>query len=174
MAEAAELQRKLLAAQSVDGGWGYRTGSSWTEPTAFALLALAAQEINGTPYERGCAWLKQKQRPDGGWPPRPSVEPSTCVTSLVLLALSEKDLGLGNYQRAIRWTVARIRPELATLERLISRIKGVPRSEEISGGSPWFPGTAAWIAPTIMSVLALSQEVRRNGAEQIKEHVDGA
>jgi squalene cyclase len=77
MAEAGELQRKLLEAQNADGGWGYENGSSWTEPTALALLALEAQQIKGSVYERARAWLRSKQRIDGGWSPGPSVNTST-------------------------------------------------------------------------------------------------
>jgi Prenyltransferase and squalene oxidase repeat len=173
MAEVEELQRKLLKAQNHDGGWGYETGSSWTEPTAFALLALEALPVKSTAYERGCVWLKHKQRKDGGWPPGPSVDISTWVTSLALLALSEENLGAGGYQRAIEWTLRQIRPELTRLERLLFRVRGLPRAEEISGGSPWFPGTAAWIAPTVMSVLALSGVARRNNDEQVSSRVRG-
>src|SRR4051812_14447145 len=115
MAEAAELQRRLLEAQNADGGWGYQDGSSWTEPTALALLALEAQQIKGSVSERARAWLHQKQRIDGGWPPGPSVNTSSWVTTLVLLALPEMDLASDDYQRAVDWTVGQIRPELTVL-----------------------------------------------------------
>jgi Prenyltransferase and squalene oxidase repeat len=172
MAEAAELQRKLLEAQNADGGWGYQNGSSWTEPTALALLALEAQQIKRSVYERACAWLRRKQRADGGWSPEPSVNTSTWVTSLVLLAVTEADLPSGDYQRAVDWTVRQIRPDLTGFERLISRMRGSPRLEEISGGSPWFPGTAAWIGPTVMSVVALSNAAQRKHGENLTSHID--
>jgi hypothetical protein len=172
MAEAAELQRKLLEAQNADGGWGYQNGSSCTEPTALALLALEAQQIKGSAFERACAWLGRKQRGDGGWSPKPSVDTSTWVTSLVLLALPEVNLHSRDYQRAVDWTVRQIRPELTGLERLISRMRGSPRIEETSGGSPWFPGTAAWIGPTVMSVVALSEAARRKRRENLTSHIN--
>jgi hypothetical protein len=173
MAEAEGLQRKLLRAQNADGGWGYQNGSSWTEPTALALLALDAQQIQGTAYERGCAWLQKKQDQDGGWSPVPWVDTSTWVTSLALLALSEVNFASSNCQRAVEWTVRQVAPELSPLERLILRMRGMPREEEARGGSPWFPGTAAWIAPTVMSVLALSEIARRTGDEKLENRVNG-
>src|SRR2546423_1767974 len=127
MAEAGELQRKLLEAQNADGGWGYQKGSSCTEPTTLALLALEAQQCKGSVYDRACAWLRTKQRLDGGWSPNPSVNTSTWVTSLVLLALPEMDLAAGNYQLAVNWTVRQIRPEPTALERFILRMRGLPR-----------------------------------------------
>jgi hypothetical protein len=170
-AGAAELQHKLLEAQNADGGWGYDRDSSWTEPTALALLALEAQGIKDRAYERGCGWLGRKQRSDGGWSPAPAVDISTWVTSLVLLALPEADLARGDYQRGIDWTVRQIRPELTGLARFVSRLRGSSRVAENGGGSPWFPGTAAWIGPTVMSVLALSEAVRRNSDEKLRRHI---
>jgi hypothetical protein len=172
MAEVEQLQQKLLQAQNSDGGWGYVSGSSWTEPTAFALLALETQAGKGAEYERGCVWLKQKQRTDGGWSPVPAVDISTWVTSLVLLALSDVESGSRAYQRAIEWTVRQIRPEPTPIERFALRMRGLPRAEETSGGSPWFPGTAAWIGPTAMSVLALSHCARRSGDGQLRSRAE--
>jgi len=174
MAGAAELQHKLLEEQNADGGWSYESGSSWTEPTAFALLALEAHGSKGGAYQRGCAWLSRKQGADGGWPPQPSVTTSTWVTSLVLVALPEADLASSDYQRGIEWTVRQIRPEVPLLERLISRMQGSPRIEETGGGSPWFPSTASWIGPTVMSVLALSEAARRNSDKKLTGYVTQA
>jgi Prenyltransferase and squalene oxidase repeat len=171
MAEAVELQHKLLEAQNADGGWGYDRDSSWTEPTAYALLALEAQHIKGGAYERGCAWLARKQRSDGGWSPAPSVDISTSVTSLVLLALPEAVLAAGDYQRGIDWTVRQIRPEPTGFARFVSLLRGSPRVEDNGGGSPWFPGTAAWIGPTVISVLALSEALRRNSDEKLRRTI---
>jgi len=45
----------LASKQNRDGGWPYVRGSSWTEPTAYAVLALlAAGETE--PAQRGLRW----------------------------------------------------------------------------------------------------------------------
>ncbi len=169
MAEGDELQRKLLESQNRDGGWGYKGGSSWVEPTALALLALEANQNKGSAYERGTTWLRQAQARDGGWPPNPRVSTSTWVTSLAILALSDTSFSSDMYRRGIEWTVRQVGPELSPIERIVLRLRGMPREEEARGGSPWFPGTAAWIAPTVMSVLALSDAALRNGSSELKD-----
>jgi squalene cyclase len=83
----------LLSRQNGDGGWGYRGTTSWTEPTCLALLALSAREGNAASVEaagRGRRWLESAYRKDGGWAPRPSVEESTWVTALAVLAGQER------------------------------------------------------------------------------------
>lgn len=153
-AEAGQLQQQLVKAQNPDGGWAYHQGNSWTEPTALALLALAAQRNMGPAYNCGRAWLLKTQRADGGWAPNPDVDASTCVTSLAVLALSDSEFETPGLARGVRWILEQENGETAALERIAFRLLGAS-PPKAPGGSPWFPGTAAWIAPSVMSVLAL-------------------
>ena len=151
-----QLQHQLVTAQNPDGGWGYLPGISWTEPTALAVLALAAYGGAGKEYEQGREWLQKTQNNDGGWAPNPHIVTSTWVTSLAVLALSENGLESSKLQRAVEWLLQQANAESGALTRLVLRAFGLA-PPKLPGGSPWFPGTAAWIAPTVMSVLALSR-----------------
>src|SRR6202161_3126536 len=52
----------IISLQNHDGGWPYRKGgSSWTEPTVFALLAQSAGESDPQSLERGFHWLRSVQ-----------------------------------------------------------------------------------------------------------------
>jgi hypothetical protein len=158
---AEALQRELLDRQNRDGGWGFQGATSWTEPTALALLALETSGYTGSAYSRGCAWLHSCQHPNGGWPPAPSVQMESAVTALAFLALSTASGRSPAQQRALRWLLGQIKPELNLLQRLASRIQGMPESELLQGGTPWTPGVAAWIAPTSMAALAFSDALRQ-------------
>ncbi len=188
MAEADALQQQLLAAQNSDGGWGYGTGSSWTEPTALALLALEAAGpamrwrgsevktsaewmVHGAPTVNTaqwaacqCAteWLVRSQRNDGGWAPQPAVDQSTWVSSIAALALPANGSTLPPHCRGISWVVRQVQPGEAPMERFLARLQGNRAGFRPPGGSSWFPGTAAWIAPTAMATLALLNETRKN------------
>jgi hypothetical protein len=156
MAEADELQHQLLVAQNADGGWPFRTGSSWTEPTALALLALESRDELGKARDRALSWLVGRQRADGGWAPNDTVQTSTWVTSLAVLALARAHEHAVRAQRAVGWVAGQMYPDVSAFQQFLSRVLGIG-PPKMPGSSPWFPGTAGWVAPTAMSILALSQ-----------------
>lgn len=145
----------LTSRQNADGGWPYRSGSSWTETTALALLALSVSDERGPQYQRGVNWLRAAQRPDGGWAPRASVDQSTWVTSFALL-LPPKDIGLDRHQRGVQWLLERTGEETTLLYRTRQLLLGITKpADEKWSGWPWFPGAAAWVSPTAAGLLAL-------------------
>lgn len=157
MAHADSDLGRLLACQGRDGGWGYRGGSSWTEPTAYALLALAAARHQGPSWRQGLEWLHRQQRSDGGWPPHPGVPQSTWVTALPLLLPAERP-ERWDTAKAIQWLLGQSGRESGGWRRLRQRLLGVPAEELIShAGWPFYPGTAAWVAPTAVTILALEK-----------------
>ena len=159
----------LRESQNPDGGWPYqRGGPSWTEPTAYALLALMAQGSVAEPVERGLRWLDAAQLPDGGWPPQPAVRQSTWVTAIAAL-LGPAALGGEAYRRGIVWIVEQTGQETKFLSRVRQFLTGNPPGDP---GWPWFPGTSAWVTPTALSMLALGKAARSAGSPQIRARLE--
>ena len=157
--------------QNRDGGWPYREGCSWTEPTVYAMLAQYAAGPSADSLERGFAWLRAVQRPDGGWPPLAAVPESTWVTALVALLPPER-LGRAAWGRAIDWLLHRTGQESTFLHRLILRLRGGEAGDSLEHhGWPWYPGTAAWVVPTAVSVLALGRAQCRQPSGAIAERL---
>jgi hypothetical protein len=151
--------QELLDRQNNDGGWSYRTvGGSWTEPTCYALLALAAGEVSSSDaVQRALQWLASRQRPDGGWAPRDGVDESTWVTALVLLLPPEQVLSIDR-NRASRWLLAQTGRESGVVHRLRLLLLGLGADpSQRFDGWPWYPGTAAWVVPTALTLLALER-----------------
>ncbi|MEO8053205.1 MAG: prenyltransferase/squalene oxidase repeat-containing protein [Acidobacteriota bacterium] len=155
----------LLGRQNADGGWSYFRGGSWTEPTCYALMALAA---SGRGHEvevrRGMEWLQRCQRPDGGFAPRESVRESTWVTALTLL-LPTPTGGSFDRPHAETWTVEQTGRESGWVFRLRLWMLGAGSSADSMSfdGWPWYPGAAAWVGPTALSILALQKMDKRGG-----------
>jgi hypothetical protein len=148
--------------QNRDGGWPYRPGGpSWTEPAAYALLALSADRSAGQTVERAVGWLRATQRPDGGWAPMPDVTHSTWVSAVVVL-LGPAMLGEASYRRAVGWLLEQTGEETSFLTRLRTFLSGnqMPPEQQFPGW-PWFPGASAWVTPTALSTLALAKAFRR-------------
>jgi hypothetical protein len=143
MAEVGELQRQLLASQNPDGGWPFLKGSSWTEPTALALLALRLHDYSPLVRQAAVSWLERRQNEDGGWRPTDAVPASTWVTSVAVLALPNAG------KQAGVWLSTHVYPK--------------------DGSSPWLPGSAGWVTPTATSILALSRLDHASFAFQIEQ-----
>jgi hypothetical protein len=155
--------QRLIEAQNPDGGWPYIRGPSWTEPTAYAVLAAQAageRLVAG----RGARWLRAAQRADGGWPPQLSVGRSTWVTALAAL-LPPELLGEEAHRRAILWLAGTSGAESALGYRLRQWLLGsAAPADQKHRGWPWMPGSAAWVGPTALAILALRHEELRRPA----------
>ena len=166
-----QSEKTLLAAQNPDGGWGYQGGSSWSEPAAYALLALDGQPEAAPAGDRARRFLAGNQRADGGFAPRSSVEESTWVTALAILAgAASGDAG----RRAVEWLVAESGEESTFLYRLRKWMNN-DRPQAMEEGLPgwsWYPGTAAWVVPTSLSILALEKIEHRHPDRRIRSRID--
>ena len=157
VAEATALQQQLYQEQNPDGGWGFHGGSSWTEPTALALLALSAQNAGDQVLlARGYQWLIGSQRHDGGWAPQSGVHVTTWVTSLAALALlqGERPAAL---PAAFDWLKGQVKAPDSPAQRLLKRLLNGSITPDVGAGCSWFPGTAAWLYPTAMAALTFSR-----------------
>jgi hypothetical protein len=151
------------ARQNGDGGWAYKRGCSWAEPTAFVLLAQSADEHDRASFRKGGEFLASLARPDGGWSPQPGVEESTWVTALTAL-LPEDAIAEQQRRQAIGWLRGKTGRESGWVYRLRQRLDG--NKEELPDGWPWFPGAAAWVIPTSLGILAFERAVRHGVTER--------
>ena len=160
----------LAARQNPDGGWPYLRGVSWTEPTVYAVLALLdAGERKSA--ERGFQWLRAARRSDGGWPPQPGVDEGCWVTALVALLPRER-LGDEHHRQAVEWLSGITGEQSTAIARFREWLRGNSASAEgADPGWPWVPGTAAWVAPTAFSILALSKEARQRPQPGVERRV---
>ncbi len=95
------------------------------------------------------------QRSDGGWPPCPAVGRSTWVTSFAAIALA----GSGTpavIDRASAWLLQNSGCGLNSLERLRNWLAR-DHVDQTPPGWSWYPGTASWVIPTAVSLLALKR-----------------
>jgi squalene cyclase len=161
----------VVTKQNRDGGWPYVRGTSWTEPTVYAILALLATG-EFEPARRGLDWLRASQLPDGGWPPQTGFDESTWVTALVAL-LPPGQLGDAVHARAIDWLLGMRGEESSATYRLRMWLLGAPQLPEHEfPGWPWVAGTAAWVGPTSLAILALEKEMYRRPSAAIRQRID--
>jgi len=169
--------------QNNDGGWAYRKGCSWTEPTAFVLLAqtaagicAGAQRASGPcagkdqrAFEAGLKYLFSVQRPDGGWSPQTGVAESTWVTALVAM-LPEEAIGAERMKSALTWLEGQTGRESTWSYKLQQMIAG--NRDRFPDGWPWFPGAAAWVIPTSLGILAFERALQRADSRRLRNRVN--
>jgi hypothetical protein len=180
----------LVKKQNPDGGWGYREGGmSYTEPTAFGLLALfsplGVAKTNPTPARvsavtKALAWLRSTVLSSGAWGTFQGDEVSGWTTAPVLWALNlllaktelanqfvkPEDKDLRN--RAREWLVKNSTPETNDVEyRLAKRYYAID-PDLLSWG--WVVGDVGWVIPTSLAMIALTVEDRElmANSEQMK------
>jgi Prenyltransferase and squalene oxidase repeat len=155
--------------QNGDGGWAYNKGCSWTEPTAFVLLARPVTKLDSRSFNAGLKFLLSMQREDGGWRPQPDVAESTWVTSVVSL-LPQEAIGAKRLDRAIDWLEGQTGRESSWSYRFQQWRAG--SNEKHPDGWPWFPGAAAWVIPTSLGILAFERELTRRDSPRLRARVD--
>jgi hypothetical protein len=136
-----------------------------------ALLALAATgEVSSRAVGNALIWLRANQRPDGGWAPRRLVEESTWVTALVLL-LPVHMLAQLDATGALNWLLSRTGRESGWVQRLRTFMTSGRVDQAAPEGWPWFPDTAAWVAPTSFAILALRRARKRDARNEIPDRI---
>jgi hypothetical protein len=124
-----------------------------------ALLALLAESPAGSPaIKRGAEWLRTAQSPDGGWSPQPAVPGSTWVGALVGL-LPAALIGTERQRANVVWLLRHTGEESTRANRIRKWLIGGGRfdSGETQGWA-WYPGAAAWVTPTSLTILALQRQ----------------
>lgn len=77
------------------------------------------------------------------------------MTNLCLVALAQQPENRKQFSAGLAWSLAQAKPDYTRFERFMHWVQNVPAAEaNTSGGCPWVPGTAAWVAPTVAMVIA--------------------
>ena len=148
----------IRAAQNPDGGWPYRKGGSWTEPTVYALLAHQAGRSAAPRAADAIAWLSGGQRPDGGWS---RAAPWTRAPGLRRWwrYCLRKRLGAERHvrRRSVADRSRQGRNRRLSFAGAIWLLSGkMPDGPEFSGW-PWFPGTRGMGDADVLGILALKK-----------------
>jgi len=162
----------LTSAQNSDGGWGYQQGKdSATEPTAWALLALAASKNSGENSReraaefspaigRGKDWLLAAQLPDHSWPAFNEFPEGRWLTSLACLALHPYGESADAVKGGAKWLCHEMPGEGKLWQRIRQNLfsgKNQVRQNSALSGWNWTPGTSSWVEPTACVLIFLHQ-----------------
>lgn len=152
----ARLHRELLELRQPGAGWGNRAGGGvYVEPTALAVLALAASDSDrDVPPSRqalieACDWLVTLQQPDGALGLAAHLPRPRWTTPLAIFAWLAAGRAQAACSKAVDWLLTVRGGTRATAT-------GTPFGHDPQiPGWPWVEGTQSWLEPTALAVLAL-------------------
>jgi hypothetical protein len=148
----------LKSHQNPDGGWGYFPGKdSWLEPTAYALMALAAGSRDQS-FERGWERVRSWQRRDGAWRPCTQVDQPHWATSLVVTLHCLLGAYDDAFLRGTGWLLGSTGSETGLISRAAHLLS--PSMVDFDpgfGGWPWHADNSSWIEPTAHALIALKR-----------------
>jgi hypothetical protein len=99
------------------------------------------------------------------------VAQSTWVTALVAL-LPRDVIGQSHHASAVDWLMRQSGQETSFLYKLRNELLGYDsNAPQANVGWPFFPGAAAWVSPTAISILALEKAGRYQAAASIHQRI---
>ena len=153
----------LRQRQNHDGGWGYLPVSqSWTEPTCWAVSALASarMESDSAALSRARSFLLSGQLQDGSWPSNPEIGTGSWVTSLACAVLSHDQEAGHATAAALEWLCKDLSRTNSPWLRLIRSLRpksNISAQNDSLSGWGWTPGTSSWVEPTAFALLSIQQ-----------------
>ena len=157
----AELRHRRLPRP---GGWSHCGGQLGTEPTSLALLALHSSSSASTVPRQELEPLLAWQRPNGLWPAvgDGAADLNIWATAIAVNALMILGVGPEIFAASVD-SLIRCRPlEASWLVRLKFRLSDRQvRFDPTKYGWAWVPGTASWVVPTSMALIALERAKRQ-------------
>ena len=163
--------RLLVTRQLRSGGWSYfGSEQSSVEATTLAVMAVSTESRQAA--RSGLNHLSDLQRRDGAWPAFVGDTEASWTTALVLCALN----GTGEFASARENAFHRLVSERGREGHWFWRwkFKTADRNVQFDPdkyGWPWASGTASWVIPTALSIVALKQYTVCNRLEASEKRI---
>lgn len=163
----------LRNTQNEDGGWGYFPGKqSWLEPTTYAMLALHRTPDSEAGLDRSWKLVRSWQTADGSSRPSGEVEGGTWVTAHAVTLASVRGVYDDQVRRSVDWMLSVVGAEHNLLMRTASFFHLLKTKLDVShAGWPWREGNAAWIEPTVHTLVALKKVAGQYRSAELKRRV---
>jgi hypothetical protein len=89
--------------------------------------------------------------------------------------LPSEAVGETTHRSCVKWLLQQTGQESSMVHRVRQWMLG---NQNLSSGAekgwPWYPGAAAWVMPTAISLIALRKEQKKQSSDLIRERIEGA